>query len=383
MAELKIGLEGVQVARTRMSKVLGDEGKLIYAGYDIHDIAENASFAEVAYMFWYWRLPNSRELSAFKDRLNIRRNIPFHVLELIRSAPTVEAHPMSVLRTAVSALALGDPGSNDISSGSNLRRAADLTAKIPTIIAAHDRHRKELETVGPRDDLDHASNFLYMLHGRVPSELESRALNLYLVLLADHGFNASTFSARVTAATQSDIFSAVTSALGTLKGPSHGGATEATMQQLFEIGSVKNVESWFKRARKEGRRLFGMGHRVYKAEDPRAVHLRKIATELAAATDSTWLDIAIKLEEVAMQDPYFAERKIYVNVDYYSAPMLYALGIEPDLFTNMFAMSRVVGWTGHLIEQYADNRLIRPRSEYIGPVGLEWIPIDARDIWEP
>ena len=196
MSELKIGLDGVQVARTRMSKVLGEEGKLIYAGYDIHDVAEHASFEEVAYMFWYWRLPNSRELTAFGDSLKMRRNLPFHVLELIRSAPTVEAHPMSVLRTAVSALALGDPGSNDISSGSNLRRAADLTAKIPAIIAAHDRHRKELETVGPRDDLDHASNFLYMLNGRVPSELEARALNLYLVLLADHGFNASTFSAR-------------------------------------------------------------------------------------------------------------------------------------------------------------------------------------------
>ncbi len=382
MSELKIGLDGVLVARTRMSKVLGQEGRLIYGGYDIRDIAQNASFEELAYLFWYWRLPNSRELIRFSDSLKIRRNVPFHVLELIRSAPTIEAHPMSVLRTAVSALALGDPGSNDISGASNLRRAADLTAKIPTIVAAHDRRRKELEILGPRDDLDHASNFLYMLNGRVPSEIEARALNLYLVLLADHGFNASTFSARVTAATQSDIFSAVTSAIGTLKGPAHGGATEATMNQFFEIGKVENVEDWFKEAREEGKRMYGMGHRVYKAEDPRAAHLRQMTAKLAELTDPTWYEIAVKLEQVARKDPYFVDRQIFVNVDYYSAPLLYALGIDPDLFTNLFAMARIVGWTGHLIEQYADNRLIRPRAEYIGPEGLGWTPIEERDTWE-
>ena len=378
MAEMRSGLEGVVVAQSRMSKVVGDVGQLIYAGYDIHDVAEHASFEEVAYLFWYCCLPNQRQLASFEDNLETRRDIPFHVMDLIRATPTIQSHPMSVLRTAVSALALGDPGSNDISQASNLRRSADLTAKIPTIIAAHDRHRKGLEALGPRDDLNHASNFLYMLHGRVPSETETRALNLYLVLLADHGFNSSTFSARVTAATQSDVFSAITSAIGTLKGPAHGGATETTMQQLSDIGEVENVEAWYRQARAEGRRIFGMGHRIYKAEDPRARHLRQAATELADVTESKWIKIAERLEEVAKQDPNLIDRGIYINVDYYAAPLLNGLGIDPDLFTTIFTMSRIVGWAGHLIEQYADNRLIRPRSEYVGAADLKWLPIEQR-----
>jgi len=378
MADVHVGLDGIVVARTRMSKVIGDEGRLIYAGYDIHDLAERATFEEIAYMFWYCCLPNQRQLASFEDSLRSRRNIPFHVMDLIRSAPTLQSHPMSVLRTAVSALALGDPGSNDISQVSNLRRAADLTAKIPTIIAAHDRNRKGLEVIGPREDLDHASNFLYMLHGQVPSDIESRALNLYLVLLADHEFNASTFSARVTAGTQSDIFSAVTSALGTLKGPAHGGATEATMLQILEIGSPDNVEAWYRAARESGKRIYGMGHRVYKNQDPRAPHLMAATAQLAALGDPRWYEIAVKLEEMARNDPYMIERKIYCNVDFYSAPLLYYLGIDPDLFTSVFAMARIVGWIGHLLEQYADNRLIRPRSEYVGQENLTYIPIEQR-----
>ena len=357
---------------------MGDEGRLIYAGYDIHDLANQATFEEIAYMFWYCCLPNQRQLATFEDSLRSRRNIPFHVMDLIRSTPTIQSHPMSVLRTAVSALALGDPGSNDISQTSNLRRAADLTAKIPTIIAAHDRNRKGSEIIGPREDLDHASNFLYMLQGRVPSEIESRALNLYLVLLADHELNASTFSARVTAGTQSDIFSAITSALGTLKGPAHGGATEATMLQIIEIGEVENVEAWYRTARAEGRRVYGMGHRVYKNQDPRAPHLQRATAQLAEINEPKWYQIAKGLEALARDDPYMIERKLYCNVDYYSAPLLYYLGIDPDLFTSMFAMARIVGWIGHLLEQYADNRLIRPRSEYVGPENLHWTPIEQR-----
>jgi citrate synthase len=306
-----------------------------------------------------------------------RRGISFQVMELVRSTPEA-AHPMAALRTAVSGLALNDPEADDLSHASNLRKAADLTAKIPTIIAAIDRSRKGLESLGPRNDLNHAANFLYMLHGRKPSDVEARAMNLYLVLLADHGFNASTFSARVTAATGSDIYSAVTSAIGTLKGPAHGGATEAAMNQLFEIGDVENVEAWFAEATAQKRRVMGIGHRVYKVEDPRARHLRQVAGELGEQTDPKWFQIAQKLEQVARQDSYFIERNLYPNVDFYTAPMLYSLGIEPDLFTTMFAMSRVVGWTGHLLEQYADNRLIRPRSEYIGPMDLTWIPADER-----
>ncbi|MGQ9501706.1 MAG: citrate/2-methylcitrate synthase [Anaerolineae bacterium] len=376
--QVHAGLEGIVVAQTRMSKVIGEEGRLIYAGYDIHDLAEHATFEEVTYMFWYCCLPNRRQLVSFEDSLRSRRNIPFHVMDLIRSAPTTQSHPMSVLRTAVSALALGDPGSNDISQASNLRRAADITAKIPTIVAAHDRNRKGLEVIGPREDLDHASNFLYMLHGRMPSEVESRALGLYLVLLADHEFNASTFSARVTASTQSDIFSAITSALGTLKGPAHGGAAEQTMLQILEIGHPDNVEAWYREARAQGKRIYGMGHRVYKTQDPRAIHLQRATAQLAELGDPRWYQIALKLEQVAREDPYMTERKIYCNVDFYSAPLLYYLGIDPDLFTCIFAMARVVGWIGHLLEQYADNRLIRPRSEYVGAENLRWVPLDER-----
>jgi len=377
MTQIKLGLEGVVVAQSKMSKVLGREGRLIYAGYDIHDLAQHASFEEVAYMLWHCCLPNREQLDAFVQDMIDRRGISFQVMDLIRSTPQ-QAHPMAALRTAVSGLALSDPEADDITHESNLRKAADLTAKMPTIIAAIDRRRKGLEPLGPRNDLNHAANFLYMLHGRDPSETETRAMNLYLVLLADHGFNASTFAARVTAATQSDMYSAVTSAIGTLKGPAHGGATQATMEQLFEIGSVDNVEAWFKEARAQGRRVMGMGHRVYKTEDPRARHLRQMARELAEQTDPKWFNIAERLEQVARQDPYFIERNLYVNVDFYTAPMLYALGIEADLFTTIFAMARIVGWTGHLLEQYADNRLIRPRAEYVGPMDLTWVPIDQR-----
>jgi len=377
MGKVKTGLEGVVVAQSKMSKVLGDVGRLIYAGYDIHDLAEHASFEEVAYMLWHCCLPTRQQLDVFERGMINRRGVSFQVMGLIRSTPQ-EAYPMSALRTAVSGLALSDPKADDITHESNLRKAIDLTAKIPTIIAATDRNRKGLEPLGPRNDLNHAANFLYMLHGREPSEIEVRAMNLYLVLLADHGFNASTFSARVTAATQSDMYSAVTSAIGTLKGPAHGGATQATMEQFFEIGDVDNVEAWFKNARAQGRRVMGIGHRVYKVEDPRARHLRRMAKELAEQTDPTWFKIAERLEQVARQDPYFIQRNLYANVDFYTAPMLCSLGIDADLFTTVFAMSRIVGWTGHLMEQYADNRLIRPRSEYVGPVDLEWLPIDQR-----
>jgi len=377
MSEVKSGLEGVVVAQTKMSKVMGDVGRLIYAGYDIHDLAEHASFEEVAYMLWNCCIPTREQLADFEAEMIRRRGISFQVMELVRSTPQ-DAHPMAVLRTAVSGLALNDPEADNLSHDSNLRKAVDMTAKMPTIIAAIDRVRKGLESLGPRTDLNHAANFLYMLHGREPSEIEAQAMNLYLVLLADHGFNASTFSARVTAATGSDIYSAVTSAIGTPKGPAHGGATEAAMKQLFDIGDVDNVEAWFKEAREQGRRVMGVGHRVYKVEDPRARHLRRVAAELGEYTDPKWFQIAQKLESVTRQDPYFVERDLYPNVDFYTAPMLYSLGIEPDLFTTMFAMSRIVGWTGHLLEQYADNRLIRPRSEYIGPMDLTWVPIDER-----
>ena len=377
MAEVKTGLEGVVVAQSKMSKVLGDVGRLIYAGYDIHDLAEHASFEEVAYMLWNCCLPTRQQLSDFDKEMIGRRGISFQVMELVRSTPH-EAHPMAALRTAVSGLALSDPEADDLSHESNLRKSADLTAKMPTIIAAIDRNRKGLEPLGPRNDLNHAANFLYMLHGREPSEIEARAMNLYLVLLADHGFNASTFSARVTAATSSDIYSAVTTAIGTLKGPAHGGATQAAMEQLFAIGDVGNVEAWFQEARAQRRRVMGMGHRVYKVEDPRARHLRDMAAELAEQTDPKWFQIAEKLEAEARQDSYFIDRNLYPNVDFYTPPMLYALGIEPDLFTTMFAMSRVVGWTGHLLEQYADNRLIRPRAEYVGAMDLKWVAIDER-----
>jgi citrate synthase len=372
------GLEGVVIAQTQLSYVDGQIGKLIYHGYPIEMLARNASFEEVVHLLWYNKLPNEAKLAALDKTLKENRALDDDIVNIMSCLPR-DAHPMGVLRTAVSALGAFDPEQEDSSPEANLRKAIRLTARFPTVIAAWGRIREGKNVVEPRDDLGHAANFMWMLHGEEASEAAVRAVDAYLVMLADHGMNASTFSARVATSTQGDMYSAITTACGTLKGPLHGGANEKVMEMLLEVQSLDKAEAWFKQTRAEGRRLMGIGHRVYKVEDPRATVLRDLSRDIAETSgDGKWFDIAMEVEQLARADTYFVERNLYANVDFYSAVALYAVGIPIDMFTPMFAMSRVAGWTAHVMEQWAENRLIRPRGEYVGPQDQEWVPLDER-----
>jgi len=377
--EQKKGLEGVVIADTRLSKVFGDIGKLIYCGYDIRDLAAHASFEEVIFLLWYGVLPTQQQLARLQERLRDEANLHPTVLEALKSYPT-SAHPMAVLRTAVSQIGLNDPAAEDNSQDANYRKALRLTAKIPTIIAAWARLRKGNEPIAPRDDLGLAANFLWMLHGHEATPAEVDALNVYLVLLADHGMNASTFTSRVVTSTEGDMYSAIVAAIGSLKGPKHGGANEAAMRMFREVAEAPSVREWFEHEVKgKGRRVMGMGHRVYKAPDPRAAILKEHANAICGAKEKcVLLGVAEQLEDLALADPYFVERNLYANVDYYSAIVLDAIGIETDMMTPMFAMSRIAGWSAHIVEQWNDNRLIRPRGNYVGAVDLHWTPIEDR-----
>lgn len=373
------GLQNVVVGQTRLSLVNGIEGKLIYVGYKIEDLAEHASFEEVIYLLWHGELPNRQQLTELRQALQAEMYLPAAVMGMLYAFPK-DATPMAVLRTAVSMLALYDPKADDNSVEENRRKALQLTAKVPVIVAAWERARNGKEPIPARPDYSFAQNFLWMLKGTEPQPQESAVIDAYLVLLSEHGMNASTFSARVTTSTLSDMYSAMTTAIGTLKGAAHGGANEEAMRMFFEIGSADNVENWFNTyVKTKQKRVMGMGHRVYKALDPRAAVLRRKAEEMSRATNNMhWFNLAVKLEEVARQDPEFIEKKLYPNVDYYSAIALYTLGIPMDQFTPLFAIARMPGWTAHVMEQWADNRLIRPDVEYIGPMDLEWKPLDQR-----
>jgi len=380
MAEVaKKGLEGIVVAESKTSLVNGAEGKLVYDGYAIETLAENALFEEVAFLLWNERLPNRAELENLRSAIATEAALPEAFLEQLKQYP-LKADPMAMLRTAVSALAMYDADSEDNSVEANRRKAIRLTGQITTICAAWDRIRNGKAPIAPRKDLNLAQNFVYMLTGEEPDVTASEAINVYLVLLAEHGMNASTFASRVTVATGSDMHSGVVSGIGTLKGPSHGGANAEAMHMFLEIGDPANVEGWFKTNIKEGdRRIMGIGHRIYKALDPRAAILEEKAKALAESSgNEKWFQIAKKLAEAARADQYFIERKLYPNVDYYSAIVLYTIHLDVDMFTPLFAMARVVGWTAHIMEQFANNRLIRPDVNYVGPMGLQWVPIDQR-----
>ena len=369
----RAGLEGIVAAQSRISDVNGQEGWLIYCGYDIHDLADHATFEEVIYLLWNGRLPNRDELAQLKQQLSKEMNLPAGIHQLIASIPK-GANPMDMLRTVVSALSLYDPDGGDMSTEANLRKAIRLTAKFPTIVTTFQRVRNGLEPVEPRPDLSVAANFLYTLRDEVPDEISTRTMDVALVLHADHELNASTFAARVTAATLSDMYSAIVSAIGTLKGPLHGGANEGVIKNLLEIGSVENVEAWTLQALAQKKKIMGFGHRVYHTEDPRATHLREMSRQLGERTgEMKWYEMSVKMEEVMMR-----EKKLNSNVDFYSASTYYALGIPTDLFTPIFACSRISGWTAHVLEQYANNRLIRPRAEYVGPRDLKYRPIEQR-----
>ncbi|TDI34007.1 MAG: citrate synthase [Acidobacteria bacterium] len=366
-------MEGAVVADSSLCFIDGQKGQLVYRGYDIHDLAGRVSFEETAWLLWNEDLPTRSQLQELKQELGRHRALPGPVLDLLRVLPD-RAGSMETLRSAISLLATLDPEAGDMTPAANRNKAARLTAAMPTILAAAVRRRNGEEPVDPDADLGHAANFLWMLNGRRPSETAAQALDMALVLHAEHGFNASTFSARVTAATLSDLHSAVISAISTLKGPLHGGANREVMETLETMGSLENVAAAVRDKLSRREKIMGFGHRVYKTMDPRAVHLKKMARDLGHdAGDSTWYDMSALMEETVM-----AEKGLYPNVDFYSAAAYRSLGIPAESYPAVFACSRISGWTAHIMEQYAHNRLIRPRARYTGPMNRTVRPLSER-----
>jgi citrate synthase len=369
------GLEGVVAANSKVCYIDGDKGVLAYRGYDIHDLAENSTFEEVTYLLWFGKLPTRAELADFSLQLVRERKIDAQIVSLIRQAPK-HALPMDVLRTMVSSLAFFDPEEKSNDGAANVRKSVRLTSQIAMIVAAYDRIRKGKPLIEPDRSLSHAGNFLLMLNGELPSETATRALDIALILHADHELNASTFAARVTAATLSDMHSAITSAIGALKGPLHGGANEEVFKILEEIdrNGADPVE-YIKGMLAQKQKVPGFGHRVYTTEDPRATHLRRMSRDLGYSSgQAKWFDYSKKIEEFIN-----SEKKLNANVDFYSASTYHTLGIDIDLFTPIFAVSRIAGWAAHVQEQLSDNRLIRPRAEYIGPTyPQKYVPLESR-----
>lgn len=367
------GLEGVVAASTRLSDVRGDVGQLIYAGYDIDELAGKVTFEEVVHLLHHDRLPNRTELAELKATLAGFRDLPRAVKQIIQKLPK-NAPPMHAIRTAISALGCFDTTADDDSMHAQRRKALRLIAQIPVITAFFHRHRQHLPIVEPDHDLGEAANFIYMMSGEKPNIETENTMDVCYVLHAEHGMNASTFAARVTIATLSDMYSAVTSAIGTLKGPLHGGANEGVIKMLTEIGSVEAVDPYIDDALAQKKKIMGIGHRVYKVLDPRAPHLKRMAQILAAKLgDPKWIQMSERIAELMLK-----KKNLHANVDFYSATVYYSLGIPTDLFTPIFAISRTAGWTAHVLEQLNDNRLIRPQSFYTGPVGLKVLPIDER-----
>jgi citrate synthase len=357
------GLEGVVASASSICYIDGERGVLAYRGIDIHELADNSTFEETCYLLWFGKLPTRHELKDVQERLAEARKLDTAIIDFLRTTPK-HALPMDVLRTAVSALSFYDPEEKNNDHESNIHKAIRLTSQIAMIVAAYDRIRKGKNVVEADRSLSHAANFLLMLNGAHPSETAERALDIALILHADHELNASTFAARVTAATLSDMHSAITSAIGALKGPLHGGANEAVFHILEAIdGSAVDPVKFVQGMLAQKKKIPGFGHRVYHTEDPRATHLRQMSRDLGHSSDqSKWFEMSRRIEEFVR-----AEKKLNANVDFYSASTYHTLGIDVDLFTPVFAVSRVSGWTAHVIEQLDDNRLIRPRADYIGP----------------
>ncbi|MCA1032320.1 citrate synthase [Bacillus timonensis] len=367
------GLEGIVATTSSISSIIDDT--LTYVGYNIDDLAENASFEEVIYLLWHLKLPNKQELAELKQQLAENASLPQEVLNHFKTYPIEKVHPMAALRSAVSLLGLYDEEADVMDADANYRKAVRLQAKMPAIVTAFSRVRKGLEPVAPRTDLSFAANFLYMLTGQEPSEIAEEAFNKALVLHADHELNASTFTARVCVATLSDVYSGVTAAIGALKGPLHGGANEAVMKMLTEIGELENAESYVRTKLENKEKIMGFGHRVYRQGDPRAKHLKNMSEKLTKLTgEPKWYEISTKVEEVVT-----SEKPLPPNVDFYSASVYHSLGIDHDLFTPIFAVSRVSGWLAHILEQYSNNRLIRPRAEYTGPGKQAYVPLEQRN----
>lgn len=367
------GLRGVTAASSSIGDVNGERGELIYQGINIHDLAAHSTFEETVFLLWHGRLPKRSELDELKKAIGESYSVPREVLELMEALPR-DTEPMDVLRTAVSALGVYDKSARTTSREASLALATKLTAQMPTLVAAWERIRNGLEIIEPNPEQNIATNFLHVLKGEMPSEHDARVFDVCLILHADHELNASTFTARVVAATLADMYSAVTAAIAALSGPLHGGANTNVMKMLLEIGSVERAEEFVKNALAQKRKIMGIGHAVYKTEDPRATHLRRFSKEMGErGGDTRWYEISRKIEEVMHR-----EKGMYANVDFYSASTYYMMGIPLDLYTPIFAVSRISGWTGHILEQYANNKLIRPRAEYIGPRDVPYVPIDER-----
>lgn len=374
MSRFKEGLQDVVAATSSICYIDGQKGILSYRGIDIHDLAEHSTFEEVCYLLWFGRLPKQTELDEMKAVMGRSRALPEPVIQLLNSLPG-DAPPMDVLRTAVSALSHFDPDVAANDKPANLRKTYRLTGQIASIVATADRIRNGQEPVSPDSGLSHAANFVYMLTGKKPDATAERALDVALILHADHEFNASTFAARVTVATLTDIHSAIASAVGTLKGPLHGGANQDVMRMLIDIGETERAETYIKEALAGKRKISGFGHRVYRTEDPRATHLRRMSRDLSESSGTRkWFETSRVIEEVVKR-----EKNINANVDFYSATVYYNLGIPVDLFTPLFAVSRISGWAAHVLEQLDNNRLIRPRADYTGPAHpAPYIPMNER-----
>jgi citrate synthase len=369
------GLEGVVATTSKICYIDGDNGVLAYSGIDIHELAEKSNFEETCYLLWHGKLPSENELKELRQRLASERKLDPAIINFLREVPK-DAAPMDVLRTAVSALGLYDPDRSNNDHDANVSKAIRLTSQIAMIVAAYDRIRKGKNVVEPDPSLSHAANFLLLLNGEKPSATAEHALDIALILHADHELNASTFAARVTAATLSDMHSAVTSAIGALKGPLHGGANEAVFHILEKIDASRaDPVEYVRQMLAQKKKVSGFGHRVYHTEDPRATHLRRMSEDLCKSSgQAKWFEMSRKIEQFVK-----AEKKLNANVDFYSASTYHVLGIDVDLFTPIFAVSRISGWSAHVIEQLDDNRLIRPRADYIGPpYPQHWVPMGQR-----
>jgi citrate synthase len=375
MAHAPKGLEGIVATTSKICYIDGDLGVLAYRGIDIHELADNSTFEDTCYLLWNGSLPTRNQLKDLQQRLAAERKLDPTIIEFLRGLPK-GSNPMDVLRTAVSVLGLYDPEEKSNDHAANVSKAIRLTSQIAMIVAAYDRLRKGKTIVQPDPSLSHAANFLLLLNGTAPSKTAERALDIALILHADHELNASTFAARVTAATLSDMHSAITSAIGALKGPLHGGANEAVFRILSQIDSSGTDPVEFIRSMlAQKKKISGFGHRVYHTEDPRATHLRKMSEDLGRSSgEPKWFEMSRKIEQFVK-----AEKKLNANVDFYSASTYHVLGIDVDLFTPIFAVSRISGWSAHVIEQLDDNRLIRPRADYIGPAYPQhWVPMEQR-----
>ncbi len=367
------GLRGVVAAQSAIGDVNGEQGILIYQGYDIHDLAEHSTFEEVIYLLWNGRLPKKAELEDLKAQFQANSDIPAELVEMMKTFPK-DANPMDVLRTSISALGFYDKDGHGTDRETAVKTAVKLTAQIGTVVAAWERIRTGKDVIAPDDSLSIAENFLYMFTGEKPEADEARIFDVALILHADHELNASTFTTRVIAGTLADVYGAVTGGIAALAGPLHGGANTNVMKMLKEIGSEEAIDGWLDKALEEKRKIMGIGHAVYKTEDPRATWLRKFSKQLGEKKgEMKWFNMSQKIEK-AMLD----KKGMYPNVDFYSASAYFLMDIPLDQYTPIFAVSRISGWTGHILEQYGNNKLIRPRAEYIGARDQKYVPIDER-----